>query len=448
MALDAHELMSTNFTAAVASAGVPVLWVGLGIDPLEQVLAFRGQFQIGADSQIHSTRLIRYQGKQWDVGAFSFREVHLPAKSTAQSLISAPAKDKSEKEPLRPFCWKAQGFTVFAADPQNGALGFIFEDVLFDFFGVTEKRASSVLLRISGYHPGSNHREFKRAADYLHAHSIPFGVSIRGLTDQTGLTDAGAEFISALRYGQQRGGRIIILGTEPPSASPEFWDDRADRPRMQFTGGGLRHRITLAAETAISAGLLPIAWETPQYAASSYTYQEIGAVFGTAFERVQLSDATSRETYAPAGLAVDQHGRLLLPENLGFIANTTDGVTAVKPTADLLAALRGSILGASFDSFLPFSQLVELVDLLESYHLPFVDMADLGNRVELPDQILLTGDAAASVLLQNATIRWKTFNRAGQLLAEDEQRTKATGRRDFKRIGIGTFELVHFSNQP
>lgn len=447
LALDAHESMPTNLIAAIASAEVPVLWVGLGIDPLAQIVAFREQFQIGAASQLHSARLIRYHGKQWDVGAFNFREVHLPKKSAAQSLISAPAQDQSDKEPLRPLCWKMQRFTIFAAEPQNGALGFVFEDLLFDFFGVKETRANSVLIRISGYHPESNHRDFKRTADYLHARSIPFAVSFRGLTEKTSSTDDGAEFISALRYGQQRGGRMILLGTEPPSGRPEFWDDRGDRPRMQITGGGLRHRITSAAEAAINVGLLPIAWETPQYAASSYTYQEIATVFGTAVERVQLSDATSRETYAPAGLARDQYGRLLLPDNLGFIGNTSNGLAGVQINADLLAALRGSILGASFDSYLPFPRLVQLVDLLESYHFSFLDMAELGNRVELPDQILLTGDATASVSLQNATIRWKTFNRAGQLLAEDEQRTKASGRRDFKRIGIGTFELVQFSNQ-
>jgi len=89
---------------------------------------------------------------------------------------------------------------------------------------------------------------------------------------------------------------------------------------------------------------------------------------------------------------------------------------------------------------------VKLVDLLESYHVPFLDLADLGNRASLPGRVLLTGDATASVSLHNATVRWKTFSRGGQLLAEDEQRTKSSGVRQFKRIGIGTYELVQFTN--
>jgi len=78
---------------------------------------------------------------------------------------------------------------------------------------------------------------------------------------------------------------------------------------------------------------------------------------------------------------------------------------------------------------------------------PFIDLADFNNRLELPSAVLLTGDATAKVTLQNATIRWKTFNRAGQLLAEDEQRTKVNGQREFKRIGIGVFEVIEFNNE-
>jgi len=85
--------------------------------------------------------------------------------------------------------------------------------------------------------------------------------------------------------------------------------------------------------------------------------------------------------------------------------------------------------------------------MLKKYRVPFIDLTDLSNRVVLPEKVLLTGNAVASVTLQNATVRWKTFNRNGQLLAEDEQRTKVSGRREFKRIGIGVYELVQFSKE-
>ena len=445
LSLDAHESIPTNLVAAIASAAVPVLWVGLGIDAIERIPSLRGQIEPGPIPEPQSARSLIYHKKTWDVGAFSYRNVRVSAKTSAQVLLGAAHQEDQGQN--APFCWRFKDFILFAADPQNAGLGNVFEDILFDFFGVETVPQSSVLLRIDGYRPGRNHRDFKRMADYLQARSIPFVVSISGLNEATKTSDQGVEFISALRYGQQRGGRISLQGSETPSEGAEFWDERSDRPRMQITGGGIRNRVSGAAESVLRAELLPLAWETPKYAASFYSYQEIAAVFGTAIERIQLSDATSRDNYAAAGLTMDQHGRLILPENLGFMSSSSNSLAGLQARADLLASLRGSILGASFDSYLPFAELVKLVALLESYHLPFLDLADFDNRVQMPSAVLLTGNATASASLQNAGIRWKTFNRAGQLLAEDEQRTRVSGKREFKRIGIGVFEVIEYSNQ-
>jgi len=439
LSLDAREVLPTNTIAAIASAQCPVLWLGLGLEPIRQIDLLRGQIEIGGESQVFTSHFVNYRGKRWNVGEFRFREIKLPAGSTAQvDLSEEPAEAVSSNQPI---ACKYRNFTFFTAEPQDGALGFIFEDLLFDFFGVQEVPAKACLLRISNYRPDSNHREFKRMADFLHSHSVPMAVSISGFNTAAKDSENNEEFFSSLRYAQQRGARVIIRGTD----DFEFWDNEGDCPQMRITGGGIQARIIATTETALRNGLLPIAWETPQNAASSYCYGQIAGVFGTAVEQAQLSDATSRDNYAPAGLAVDRYGRLLVPENLAFVAGT-NALVELQTRADLLATLRGSILGVSFEAYHSLSDLVQLVDLLESYHLPFLDLADLGNRVSLPGRVLLTGDASASVSLHNATVRWKTFSRSGQLLAEDVQRTKSNGDRQFKRIGIGTYELVQFTN--
>jgi hypothetical protein len=157
-----------------------------------------------------------------------------------------------------------------------------------------------------------------------------------------------------------------------------------------------------------------------------------------------LSDATARDNYAPAGLTIDRSGRWIVPLNVAVNVDSTNNVTVLENAADILAHVRGGIIGVSFDSNLPLIRLVEVVNKLEQYWLPFLDLAELPNRVQLRDTLLLTGRASVSLGLQDSTIRWKTFDRRGQLLAEDEQKTRFTGQREFKRIGIGTFELVQF----
>ena len=446
LALDPQFSVPTNLLSAITSSPAPVFWIGPGLNSTTNVQALRSQFEIGPASEIRSSESIRYHGKEWKVGPFNYRQVHPRANGTLQPVATVAPLAKGNQRTVQPLCWKAKQFTFFAAEPQNGALGWIFEDLLLDFLGVTEIPASAAFLRITGYDVQSDHRAFRRMADYLYARSIPFGVAVRNAAHFAN-QDATAELASSLRYAQQRGGRIILEGSQPLGTGPEFWDQTADRPRLQMPAGGIRKSLITAADAALDAGLLPIAWQTPQNSASSYAYKEIVSLFGTAVERLQLSDATSRENYAPGGIVLDQFGRLIVPENLGFIPNSSNGLAAVKSTADLLAGLRGTILGSSFDSYLPLARLVQLVDLLESYNLPFLDLTDLGNRVQLPDKILLTGNASASATLQNATIRWKTFSRGAQLLAEDQQRTKVTGTREFKRIGIGVYELVQFRNE-
>ena len=436
-----HALINSNVIAALAKQNVPILWVGFGLEAGKQIAPFAGQFAIGSPALTQSASSVRYRDKEFNVGSFYYIETRLPANAQTETILVAPSETNSIAAPV---CWKAGQLTFFGAEPQLGALGLIFEDILLDFFSVKDLPSPSFIVRITGYVPESNHREFKRMADFLHSRSVPFAVSIAGFPIQGTNGDLGSNFLSSLLYAQQRGGRIVLQGGG--EVRIEYWDRSSDRPLAGWNAENARQQITSATETALKAGLLPIAWQTPQYAASSDVYSEVAKVFRTAFERVQISDATHRQIYAPGGLTMDRYQRLIVPENLGFVALGTNSLKEIQTHADLLTNLRATVMGCSIDAFQPLAKLMDLITLLESYHLPFVDLADLGNRVELPDAVLLTGDATAKVNVQDATLRWKTFNRAGNLLAEDEQRTKVSGQRELKRIGIGIFELVQWTS--
>jgi hypothetical protein len=189
-------------------------------------------------------------------------------------------------------------------------------------------------------------------------------------------------------------------------------------------------------------GLLPLAWETPHYAASSSVYPEVARVFSTAVERVQLSDATSLATAEIGGLTADRYGRLVVPENLGYVLDAPVNFDdAIKGQAEVLTQLRGTVAGCSIHAYQPVEKLIALVETLEDCRVPFLDLADLDNRVELPGALLLTGNAQRAVALRNATIRWKAYDRAGNLLAETREPTATSGERTFKRNAVGAYEL-------
>ena len=95
-------------------------------------------------------------------------------------------------------------------------------------------------------------------------------------------------------------------------------------------------------------------------------------------------------------------------------------------------------------SFELIEKLIALVETLEGFHVPFLDLADLDNRVEVPGALLLTGNSQRAIGFRNATIRWKAYDRAGHLLAETQEPTAASGERTFKRKGVGVYELIEF----
>jgi hypothetical protein len=61
--------------------------------------------------------------------------------------------------------------------------------------------------------------------------------------------------------------------------------------------------------------------------------------------------------------------------------------------------------------------------------------------VQLPDAILLTGNAQRRATLVNAQVTWKAFDRAGNLLASETEAKPASGERVFQRRGKGDYEL-------
>jgi hypothetical protein len=286
-------------------------------------------------------------------------------------------------------------------------------------------------------------------ADYLYSRGVPFLVSVipacrDAESGQVQELDSQPEFVAALRYAQQRGGRLVMQGYAHEPGRGEFWDLEHDRPLAEDNASYTRERLHKGARQLIQENLFPLAWETPDYAASRTAYGEIARVFSIAVERVQLSDATCLEKETMLAPFSDSQGRLILPENLGYVLGGTSNVCdGIKSAAELLTKLRGPVMGCHIHAYQPLARLAELVDTLESFHIPFLDLAELDNAVQIPGFLLLAGGAERTLNLRNATVRWKTFDRAGKLLAEEREKVKTNGERIFKRRS-GDYELVEF----
>ena len=88
--------------------------------------------------------------------------------------------------------------------------------------------------------------------------------------------------------------------------------------------------------------------------------------------------------------------------------------------------------------------MIELVELLESWQVAFLDLADFDHTVQTPEALLLTGQAQRRVSLNNVVISRKVFDRGGHLLSQEEEKKPFTGERTFTCSAAGGYELVEF----
>ncbi len=449
--------LTKRFLHAIAGARKPVLWVGYGAELLEKLPPFQSEFAVSAEATAQTGTMVSYRGQEWPAPVTPWVPAVLdPTHSPNSTVIMSTRGQTGGSTVELPICWKTGHATFFVGVPASDAMHFLFGDLVLDFFEVKETRPSQVFVRIDDYHCRRNHREFRRVVDYLYSAKRPFILSVipafqDAATGQVEEMDAQPEFIETLRYAQSRGGRLIVQGythayKKGTCESPEFWDASLDAPIADDCAGYACDRVTRGVRALLKHGLFPLGWQTPGYAASSRTYQEVGAIFSTAVERVQLSGATARENFAPSSFTRDAAGRFIVPENMGFVRYATAGATeAIESTATILTQLRGTVAGCYVHSYQPLEKIFELTDALERHKTPWLDLADLDHWVQLPDTLLLAGNAERVVKAQKASIRWRAFNRAGELLEEQREPLLFSGERVFKRRGVGDYELFEFT---
>jgi len=440
--LNPHPQIEMNeaLRSVLADTNRPTLWVGYGLDALGDTGLTAATVSPG-DLLVSGSRL-QHLGHPLDVPPATWQKVVLPdgAGTVLVDLITADG--------TQPVAWREGHRWFFVSLPDGGLTGPLFGELLLDFFGATIVAPPHLWVRIRDYHPMSDHDRFTRMVDYLHARQIPFVVGfITAAPDpETGREkdlDSSPDFVQALQYAQQRGGRLILSGCQQlPEGHGAFWNAEHDQPLPPGAVVQARACVETACRRMVAHGLLPLAWETPRNAASSRAYEELAGVFSTALERVQLSDATQREHYHGAAPTLDRFGRLILPENLGYVTfDEETSLPLMMQQARELKRFRGVVLGCDIHAYLPLDRLVELVRRLESLQVPFLDLARLDHRVRWPGGLLLTGQADLETLVASGPVRWRAFDRAGTPVGETVADTLFSGERHFTRRGLGVVEL-------
>jgi uncharacterized protein YdaL len=446
-----YPQFSGELLQGLAGSSKPVLWVGYGAEQLGRQPEFFGQFDTVSFAAPQTAATVNYQGHEWNQSFAYWMPVRLNSTNAGDLLMSVPLTDTNKTTTLYPISWKSGHVTFFSALPTATATSPLFSDLLLDFYGVTNAGPAGVCVRIDGYHCHHDHLEFRHLVDYLHEHGWPFTVGVipaywNPETKKVEELDTQPEFVAALRYAQKNGGSLVLEGYANARQAAtgqdlEFWDAAQDRPYADDSADYVRERVQQGVRQMLQKGLFPVGWETPFNAASRADYAEIARHFSTGVERTQLSDATGLETFGGPAVTQDDFGRTILPENLGVVTGDKAALVQLRDAAERLTQLRGTVATLSYPAYLTEDKLKQAVGLVERYQKPFVDLAAGDHWVQLPDAILLTGNAQRRATLVNAQVTWKAFDRAGNLLASETEAKPASGERVFQRRGKGDYEL-------
>ena len=439
---------------AITNRQKPVLWVGYGADELETMPSFAGQFKTATFASAQPATRVIYQGHEWDEPVSFWIPTQISATNGATVIMSAVVEGDTNSAP-QPFAWKSGQVTFYAALPVLTANCSLFSDMLLDFYDADVTGPSVVGIRIDGYHCRQDHMEFRNLVKLLAEHKRPFIVGVIPayydvIKDRVLDLDYQAEFVAALRFAQQNGGRLVMQGYmlggkgRSPYAA-EFWDSNADSPLPGDSAEYVRERIEKGLEQMFAKGLFPYAWVTPRYSASRQDYAEFAKFFSTAIERVQLSETTALESFAGSACSTDEFGRFIIPENLGLATGGRSALVRLYDRTMHLTQLRGTTAVCYFPAYFTDNKLAQVLTALEQSHAPFFDLADGDNWVQTSDLVMLTGKARHAVDLNNARVRWRAYDRAGKLLDEEVEAATFTGRRIFERRGKGDIEIFQFN---
>jgi hypothetical protein len=377
---DAVEAIDDDVLADLRGRERPTLWVGYGLrhlssDP-DREIGFAAPFVEPLDEPVE----LRYRGGRHMTRLDDRHQVRI-ASPDAEVLASIRSAGLSI-----PLAIRRDDFWFYGALPgldtdyptaDVDATTLVFSDLLHDFLGRRSHDPPQALVRLEDVSVHIDPSRITDAVDALARRGVPFVIAVipaQRLDDGSILSLAdNPEFVQALRYAERLGGTIALHGyhhTFGQGEDFEFWDPIADAAPRGEAWETYALKVEHGIQLLRDAGLDPLLWETPHYAASPLGYRVFASYFSHAIENRDPA------TWLPFASGPDPSGQILIPENLGYI-NESEGLTvdAQLARARLLRIVRDPMaVGFYHPASVPVSRLEALVDGLGEMGYRFADL--------------------------------------------------------------------------
>ncbi len=315
-----------------------------------------------------------------------------------------------------------------------------FCDLLHDILNIHHAESHQAIIRIedvsmSVYDP----TQVRGVTDVLRSNNVPFclatipvykdpdGYYNSGIPEIHHLSDStdsvSTDFLASLRYALTNGGQVLMHGythqytnvaagiravpnpyTGVSADDFEFWREtfNTNNPADPYAIGlyapidedslaWVSNRIQSGIAEFTAAGITPVAWEPPHYAASDLDYRYFATNFALTIQRVLYfaDDYTTNNNHVtgqffPFVINRDTYGQKIIPENLGNYEPTNFLSYPARTTTDIVRAAKKNLVvrdgwaSAYFHGFYDTTNLTAMVTGIKALGYTYVQLSPTG----------------------------------------------------------------------
>ena len=425
--------------ADIRSYQQPFAWLGQHVESL--VNTPEGRRQFGFAWQEYN----RYLG----ITGVMYKDTLLPKHEPDLSIVSVTDKKNvqvaatavTKDNASYPYVLHRNRFWYFAdspfAYPDEGGHYLAFCDLLHDILEVQHAAEQRALLRIEDVSVDDDPVELRRVSDLLESYHVPFQVAMIPIFKspskeiEVRLSDRRS-FVDSLHYMVARGGTIVMHGVTHQYRGEsgddyEFWDDTGDRAVAGDSTEFVMRRLQLGLQECFAAGIFPVAFETPHYAASETDYRALMRVFTLFYDRTISTPSLSSQQYFPYPL-VDHWGRQVLPEDLGYVPIENPQSREILQAARNLRVVRDGVASFYFHPFMNIKLLEQLVNGVRDLGYRFVSIREFPSAVDFQGRYeIRTASGEVRVAPQSEFWRLRLYDQGGKLVETRLSDQRVTG---------------------
>jgi uncharacterized protein YdaL len=421
--------MPDSLLEEIASSKDKFFWIGNHIEQLLKKNSAK-RFDMESAGVAEGYPAVNYKGSLLSRGNPRINVVRTGKKVMVHAWAVKPGGEEKI-----PYIMQNENFWYVADLPFSYVQGIdrylAFCDLLHDFLGENHKTKYLATVRIEDVSPTSDPEKIKEIADILSSLNVPFQISLVPVhidpeTEQEIPLSSRPRLVGALKYATARGGTIVLHGFThqykgASTLDSEFWDEEGGKPVREDSPQYVEKRLKGALDECFRCNIYPLAWETPQYVASTLDYRTIARHFSTVSERRIFFNQFSLNQSFPFIIEKDIFGQRIIPEYLGYVPFVAgeggQDINAEKAAAGEIVknaknmrCLRDCVAGFFFHPFLDPSILKDMVTDLKGAGFEFLDVRDFDNTVTFGDRIIISGKGNVRFPVKDKFLRESYFD--------------------------------------